>query len=124
MFTGAHGTNREKHYANEKGVCRSTLGSLNQTPCGSGCTFFLSEGGTVVTDTGAVSGSHENVVRLAADQVTQRAVGAGAVADEGLLVAGSCQSVARCICTGGPCDMSGAGAAEQLAGHVEGSARL
>lgn len=44
----------------------------------------------MVTDTGAVSGSHENVVRLAADQVAQRAVGAGAVAGEGLLAAGSC----------------------------------
>lgn len=109
---------------NKKGVSRTTLELLNQISCGCGCTFFLSEGGTVVTDTGAVSGSHQNVVWLAADQVTQRAVGAGAVADEGLLVAGSCQSVTRCIRAGGPGDVSGTSAAEHLAGHVEGRAWL
>lgn len=84
----------------------------------------MSEGGAVVTDTGAVSGGHENVVRLAADQVTQRAVGAGAVADEGVLVAGSCQSVAHSVYTGSPGDVSSASATEQLAGHVEGRAWL
>lgn len=56
-------------------------------------TFFLSEGDTVVADTGAVTCIHKNVVCLATDQVTQRAVGAGAAASEGLFIAGSCQSI-------------------------------
>lgn len=51
-------------------------------------TFFLSEGGTVVADAGAVSGSHNKVVWPATDQVSQRAVGAGAAAGEGLPIAG------------------------------------
>lgn len=81
-------------------------------------TFFLSEGGAGVADAGAVRGSHENVVGLATEQVTQSAVGAGAAALERLTVAGSCQRIAHCICTFGPVDMSGADTAVQLAGHI------
>lgn len=65
-----------------------------------------------------------DVVRLAADQVAQRAVGAAAAAGEGLSVAGGFHSVARCICTGGPVYLRGGGAARQLAGYVSGRTRL
>lgn len=33
-------------------------------------TFFLSEGGAVVADTDSISGSHENIICLAAGQAT------------------------------------------------------
>lgn len=84
----------------------------------------MSEGGAGVADAGAVRGSHENVVGLATYQVSQGAVGAGAAAVEGLTVAGSCQRVAHCVCTVGPVDVSSAGTAEQLAGHISGRTGL
>lgn len=80
---------------------------------------MLCEGDTEVADTGAVGGSHKNVVRLAADQVTQRAVGTGTGAGEVQLSIADCfHSIADCICAGGPVHLSSASATHQLAGHI------
>ena len=87
-------------------------------------TFILSVGGTVVADTGAVGGSHHNVVRLATEQVPQRAVGAGAAAVHGVTVAGGCQSIAHCIRTGGPPHESHVGFTDEVAGDIRGRTGL
>lgn len=83
--------------------------------------MVLSEWGAVVADTGAVGGSHSNVVRLTAEQVAQRAVGAGAVAGEDLLAAGGFHSVAHSIDPGSPGHLSDASPADHLARHVSGN---
>ena len=83
-------------------------------------TWVLCEGSAAVADTGAVSRGHVNVVRLATDQVTQRAVGAGAVAGEVLSPAVGFHIVARCIRTGGPGQSGHASTTDQLAGHIRG----
>lgn len=87
-------------------------------------TFVLSERGTVVADTGSVRGTNLNVISLATGQVTQCAVGAGAGAVEDLSIAGGFYSIAQCIHTGSPGNLSNASAAEQLAGHISGSTWL
>ena len=87
-------------------------------------TLVLSEGSTVVADTGAIRGSHVNFVHLATDQVFQHAAGAGAVAGEDLSIAGGFQIIANCIGTGGPGHLSKASAAEQLAWNISGSTWL
>lgn len=87
-------------------------------------TFVLPVGGTVVADTGAVGGSHHNVVRLATEQVTQRAVWVGAAAVHGVSVAGGCQSVAQCIRTGGPPHESHVGSTDEVAGDIGGRTGL
>lgn len=90
-------------------------------------TLVLTEGSTEAADTGAVSGGHNNVVRLAADQVVQRAVGAGAAAGDRRFAAGDRRSaaggfhgIAHCIRTGGPVHLSGTSVTHQLAVHISG----
>lgn len=87
-------------------------------------TWVLSEGSSVVADTGAVGGSHENLVHLPTDQIAQRAVGAGAVAAECLCIAGGFHIVAHCIRTGGPGHLSHASSTHQPAGHIRRRTRL
>lgn len=83
-------------------------------------TFILSVGGTKSADTGAISGSHNNVVLLATDQVIQCAVGAWVVAGEDLSVDGGFHSIHYCIGHGCPGHLSDASATVQLAGHIFG----
>lgn len=78
----------------------------------------MPEGVTGFADTGAVSGSHENVVRLATDEAAQGAVRGGASAGEVLSSADSRQGIANSVSAGGPVDVSSAATAEQLAGHI------
>ncbi len=99
---------------------RSDFLDSNKTEQVSLSTFVLCEGGTVVADTGAISGGYKNVVSLTTDQVAQRAVGAGAAAGKCLSIAHGFHRIARCICTGSPGHMSSASATHQLAGHVRG----
>lgn len=87
-------------------------------------TFVLSEWGTVVADTGAISGTNLNVVRLATGQVTQCAVGAGAGAVEDLSIAGGFHGIAQCIHTGSPGHLNNARATDKLAGHISGGTWL
>lgn len=87
-------------------------------------TLVLPVGGTVVADTVAVRGLHHNVIVSAADQVTQCAVGARAVAGEGLSIVGGYHSIAHCVFTGGPQHLGSSSTADELAGHVRGSAWL
>lgn len=63
----------------------------------------------MVADACAISGSHENVVCLAADQVIQGAVGAGAAAGYGLSRARCCHGIGQCICTGDPTHLGSIG---------------
>lgn len=78
----------------------------------------MSEGGTVVADTGAISGSHKNVVCFATDKVSERAVWTGAVAGEGLSMAGGVHGIAHCICTGSPEHVSSSSTTDQVTGDV------
>lgn len=78
----------------------------------------MPKGGTGVADTGAISGCHENVVRLATDEAAQGAVRGGARAGEVLPCADGHQRIPDSIRAGGPVDASSAGAALQLAGHI------
>lgn len=72
-------------------------------------TFILSKGGTVVADACAISGSHKNVIWLAADQVIQGAVGAGTAAGKGLSPTSCCHGIGQCICTGDPAHLGSVG---------------
>lgn len=71
----------------------------------------MPEGGTEIADTGAVSGSHENVVRFATDETAEGAVRGAARAGEVLSSADGRQGIADSVCTGGPVDVSSADAA-------------
>lgn len=75
-------------------------------------TFVLSEWGTVVADTVAISGTDLNVIRLTTGHITQCAVVAGAVAVEDLFSAGGFHSIAQCVRTGSPGHLSTASAAD------------
>lgn len=65
----------------------------------------------MVADACAISGSHENVIGLSADQVLQAAVGAGAAAGEGLSRASCCHVIGQRICTGSPAHLGSTGSA-------------
>lgn len=72
----------------------------------------------MVANTGAICGSHMDVIFLATDQVFQRAVEAGSAARDSLFIVGGCHHIAHCVCSGRPEHLSSSGATGQLAGHV------
>lgn len=82
------------------------------------------EGGTEVADTRAVGSRHKDVVGVATDHRTQRAVGAEAAAGEVLPVAGGSDRVAHCIGAGGPGHLRSGSATHQLAGYIIGRTGL
>lgn len=87
-------------------------------------TFILPKGGAVVTNAGTVTGLHENVICSTADQVTQGAVGAGAVAGNCLPLATCRHGIGCCICAGGPAHLGRIGTTYQATGHIQGRTRL
>lgn len=84
--------------------------------------MILHKGSAVVTSTCPIRGRYPNVIVLAADQVTERAVGGEAAASDAVTVARGFYIVAGGVGTRAPGHMSCS--VDQLAGHVGGRARL
>lgn len=78
----------------------------------------------MIADAGAISCCHENVVRLATDKAAQGAVRGCGSAGEVLSSTNGCQGIADSISTGGPVDVSSAGGADYLTGHISGRTGL